>query len=115
MTFDLTLPDGRVLARPGNLFGVLEGTLWGTVDAYTSGVAADLNLNASLDFGDVLPDANVLIAAAQTMDATTQDLVDASEAWQPTEADAFTALVVMVPTMNEYFAAWRDFAFRRRG
>lgn len=27
--FDLTLRDGRVLEQPGNLFGVLESTLWG--------------------------------------------------------------------------------------
>ncbi|MBZ0298888.1 MAG: EfeM/EfeO family lipoprotein [Anaerolineae bacterium] len=109
--FDLTLRDGRVLERPGNLFGVLEGTLWGTVEAYSSGVAADLNVNSEVDFGEVLPDANVLLAAAETMNQYTTDLVAASDAWEPTPEDAFTALVVMVPTMSEYFAAWRDSRF----
>ncbi|CAA9576415.1 MAG: FIG01020469: hypothetical protein [uncultured Truepera sp.] len=35
----------------------------------------------------------------------------AGRAWQPTETDAFTALVVMVPTMSEYLASWRDSRF----
>jgi hypothetical protein len=109
--FDLTLRDGRVLERPGNLFGVLESTLWGTRDDYSSGIAADLNLNSSADFGERLPEANVLLAAAETMHRYTSDLVAASEAWQPTVEDAFTALVTMVPTMSEYFAAWRDSRF----
>jgi hypothetical protein len=109
--FDLTLRDGRVLERPGNLFGVLEGTLWGTRDDYSSGVAADLNLNSSLEFGEVLPEANVLLAAAETTNQYVTDLVAASEAWEPTVEDAFTALVVMVPTMSEYFGSWRDSRF----
>lgn len=109
--FDLTLRDGRVLERPGNLFGVLESTLWGTRADYSSGVWADLNLNAEEDFGELLPDANVLLAAAESMAQYTDDLVSAARAWEPTVEDAFTALVVMVPTMSEYFAAWRDSRF----
>jgi hypothetical protein len=109
--FDLTLKDGRVLSRPGNLFGVLESTLWGTRDDYSSGVLADLNFNNDVDFGEKLPDANVLLAAAESMNSYTNDLVTAANAWTPTNEDAFTALVVMVPTMNEYFAAWRDSRF----
>lgn len=109
--FDLELADGRVLERPGNLFGVLESTLWGTREDYSSGVDADLNLNGEEDFGELLPDANVLLSAAQKMNGYTEDLIAASEAWEPTTEDAFTALVVMVPTMSEYFASWRDSRF----
>lgn len=109
--FDLNLADGRVLERPGNLFGVLESTLWGTREDYSSGVWADLNLNSEQDFGELLPDANVLLAAAETMESYVNDLLASSEAWEPTTEDAFTALVVMVPTMNEYFASWRDSRF----
>lgn len=111
VTFDLTLKDGRVLSRPGNLYGVLESTLWGTRAEYSSGVKADLNLNNDLDFGETLPDANVLLAAAEMMDTYTTDLITAANAWTPTQEDAFTALVVMVPTMNEYFASWRNSRF----
>lgn len=43
--FDLKLPNGKTLSKPGNLFGVNEGTLWGTVKAYSSGVAFDVDGN----------------------------------------------------------------------
>jgi hypothetical protein len=109
--FSLTLPDGRVLERPGNLFGVLESTIWGSRADYTSGVAADLNLNGELDFGDVLPDANVLLAAALTTREYTGVLVAEAEAWEPTIEDAFTALMVMIPTMDEFFSSWRETRF----
>jgi len=109
--FNIDLPDGRVLERPGNLFGILEGTLWGTREDYSSGVWGDLNLNSAQDFGELLPDANVLLGAAQLMSNYTDELVTASNAWEPTTEDAFTALVVMVPTMSEYFGSWRDSRF----
>ena len=39
------------------------------------------------------------------------ELQAAGEAWQPTKSDAFTALVVMVPTMSEYFEPWKQSRF----
>lgn len=109
--FDLTLPDGRVLPKPGNLFGVLESTLWGTYADYTTGTEADLDGNGNIDFGEKLPEANVLKAAADALDKYTTELGTASSEWQPTESDAFTALVVMVPTMSEYFNSWKNSRF----
>lgn len=110
--FDLTLPDGRVLPKPGNLFGVLESTLWGTFADYTAqGVQPDFDDDGAVDLGDALPDANVFKAAADTLDNYATELAAAAQAWNPTEVDAFSALVVMVPTMNEYFGSWRDSRF----
>jgi hypothetical protein len=110
--FDLTLPDGRVLPKPGNLFGVLESTLWGTYpDFVAPGVTADWDNDGSVEFGETLPDANVLLAAAEALDANAANLAAAAQAWNPTPTDAFTALVVMVPTMSELFASWRDSRF----
>jgi hypothetical protein len=109
--FDLTLPDGRILPKPGNLFGVLESTLWGTYDPFTTGIEADLDNNGTVDFGEKLPDANVLKAGADALDMYTTELGTASAEWQPTESDAFTALVVMVPTMSEYFNSWKNSRF----
>ena len=109
--FDLTLPDGRVLSKPGNLFGVLESTLWGTDANYTTGIEADLDGNGTVDFGEKLPEANVLKAGADALDQYTTELGTASSEWQPTESDAFTALVVMVPTMSEYFNSWKNSRF----
>jgi hypothetical protein len=111
--FDLTLPDGRVLPKPGNLFGVLESTLWGTYAEYTTGIEADLDGNGTIDFGEKLPDANVLKAGADALDMYTTELGAASSEWQPTQSDAFTALVVMVPTMSEYFNSWKNSRFIR--
>jgi hypothetical protein len=110
--FDLTLPDGRVLPKPGNLFGVTESTLWGTDPAYSvPGLWADLNGNGARDFGEALPDANVLYAGAAALDDYTGRVQGAADAWTPTESDAFTALVVMVPTMSEYFDSWKNSRF----
>jgi hypothetical protein len=109
--FDITTADGRTFASPGNLFGFIESTLWGTVESYSSGVFADLNLNSEADFGEALPDAIVLLAAAEQFAGYTTELVGSAGAWEPTPQDAFTALVVMVPTMSEYFASWRDSRF----
>jgi hypothetical protein len=110
--FDLTLPDGRVFPKPGNLFGVLETTLWGTNPEYAIlDVAADLDADGSVEFGEVLADANVLKGAADLLDSYIAELETASQAWEPTESDAFTALVVMVPTMSEYFESWKNSRF----
>lgn len=110
--FDLTLPDGRVLPRPGNLFGVLETTLWGTNPDYViADVEADLDASGTLDFGEVLPDANVLKGAADLFDSYISELDSSAQAWEPSESDAFTALVVMVPTMSEYFESWKNSRF----
>lgn len=110
--FDIPLPDGRVLPKPGNLFGVLETTLWGTNPAYIAPVLTpDLNQNGKVDFGESLPDANVLKGTADLFDKYVLDLSAAAIAWQPSTSDAFTALVIMVPTMNEYFDSWKNSRF----
>jgi hypothetical protein len=111
VSFDLTLPDGRVLAKPGNLFGVTESTLWGTEPEYTAEVAADWNGDGTVAFGENLPDANVLKGSVDLLDKMATDLQTAANGWTPTESDAFTALVVMVPTMSEYFGSWKDSRF----
>ena len=106
--FDLELPDGRVLKQPGNLYNITEGSLWGTLPAdVDKGVPTDLNGDGNTEFGEVLPDANFLVAAADTFDLYANELADKAQAWQPTESDALTALVVMSPTMSEYFNSWK--------
>lgn len=110
--YDLTLPDGRVLSKPGNLFGVTESTLWGTYKGYfVEDVKVDYDGNGKPDFGDSLPDASVLKAGAATLHKYTSELLAAAQAWQPSNEDAFTALVVMVPTMSEYFNSWKNSRF----
>lgn len=109
--FDLTLADGRVLERPGNLFGLLESTLWGTRAEFTTDVEIDLDEDGAIAFGERLPEANMLAAAGATMAGYTAELLESAEAWTPNETDAFTALVVMTPTMSEYFGSWKESRF----
>lgn len=112
VSFDITLPDGRTLAKPGNLFGVTESTLWGTFDEFKiKSVNADFNGNGQLEFGEALPDANVFKGSVDLLDSKAGELQASAQTWQPTESDAFTALVVMVPTMSEYFNSWKDSRF----
>jgi hypothetical protein len=108
---DLTLPDGRVLEKPGNLFGVNESTLWGTFDTFKAQGEFDFNGDGNVEFGESLPDANVLKGAADALDNYAAQLVDSAAKWTPTESDAFTALVTMVPTMSEYFNSWKSSRF----
>jgi hypothetical protein len=110
--FDLKLADGRVLRKPGNLFNLTEGMLWGTLPAYTArGVRADLDGDGRIEFGEALPDAAVFKAAADAFALYAGRLDRASRAWKPTASDAFTAVVVMVPTMSEYFGQWKTSRF----
>ncbi len=109
--FDLTLPDGRILPQPGNLFGVLESTLWGTHGDYVGMADVDLDGDGVVGFGEVLPEANVLKGAAALFADYVIALDEAASAWTPNETDAFTALVVMIPTMSEYFESWKQSRF----
>lgn len=105
--WSLPLPDGTTLESPGNFFhSLLEPTIWGTKAEFT-GLAVDLDGNGQISVGEALPEAAVLLAAAEGLDSATAELTAALAAWQPTPTDAFTALVVMIPTMNEYFEQWK--------
>ena len=107
--FDLTLPDDTVLKQPGNLFNLTEGALWGTLpkNVGRSGTPVDLDGDGTVEFGEVLPDPALILAASETFDEYAKELDSAGESWSPTASDAFTAIVVMVPTMSEYFGQWK--------
>lgn len=109
--YDLTLADGRVLARPGNLFGVTESALWGTWPAFTAPQAADWDRDGAVEFGETLPDAYVLQAATATLDQAANDLHTAAGAWTPTPSDAFAALVTGLPRLELYFDQWKNSRF----
>lgn len=107
----LELPDGNSLESPGNFFhSLLEPTIWGTNPDFT-GLLVDLDGDGNIVLGEALPDANIFLGAAEGLDAATAEMITAVEAWEPTLSDAFTALVVMLPTMNEYFEQWKLSAF----
>ncbi len=80
--------------------------LWGTRPEYV-GAKADLDGDGRLEFGEVLPDANVFKASADAFVLHAGRLDRSAKAWTPTASDAFTSVVVMVPTMSEYFGQWK--------
>jgi hypothetical protein len=84
----------------------LEPTIWGTSPDYT-GLAVDLDGDGQVELGEALPEANVLLGTASALQDATGRMIAAIDDWQPTVSDAFTALVVMIPTMNEYFEQWK--------
>jgi len=107
----LILADGTELDSPGNMFhNLTEPALYGTIEGFTA-LDVDLDGDGSAGIGEVLPEAEILLASAQALDEATARLVEAVDAWQPNLQDAFMALVTMIPTMNEYFEQWKLSAF----
>jgi hypothetical protein len=103
----VALPDGQVLDQPGNLFHYLtEPALWGTEDRAV-GARVDLNGDGQIEETEAIPDANLLLGSAQALDTATADLEQSIGDWDPNLSDAFTALVVMIPTMSGYFEEWK--------
>lgn len=103
----LTLPDGTTFENPGNIFHhITEPALFGTSADHTA-LEVDLDGDGEITVTEALPEANYLLAGADALlDASTQ-LQEAVAAWEPTLSDAFTALVVMLPTAGDYFEQWK--------
>jgi Imelysin len=110
--FDLKLANGKTLERPGNAFGVNEGALWGTEKTFSSSVKFDVDGDGKIGFGDQLPDAYVLKAAADKLDSLTQELIETSKKWSPSSSDVFGALAANVPTVAPVFIdRWKTSRF----
>jgi hypothetical protein len=108
---DVQLPDGRQLAKPGNLMALTQETLWGTEKTFVLNMTVDFNGNGTQDFGEVMPDAQYLKGFADAMVTQTSALYDQASKWTPTDTDVFTALVINLPTMTDFFNAWKDSRF----
>ena len=65
-------------------------------------------MRAGLHVGEVLPDANVLVATARSFASYARRSDAAARAWKPNASDVLTALVVMVPTVEGYFGEWKS-------
>ncbi|MEA4907211.1 MAG: EfeM/EfeO family lipoprotein [Chloroflexi bacterium] len=111
LDWTLELPNGERLEKPGNYFhNLLEPSVWGTDERYT-GAQVDLDGDGQLELGETLPEANVFLAASRGLAETSVEMLAAVNAWEPTTEDTFTALAIMIPTMNEYFEQWKLSAF----
>lgn len=112
VAFDVAVSDDRTLKQPGNYFLLNEATLYGTEPEWSSKIAFDIDGDgATTQVGDLLPDAAVLSAVTRDFAAEAKRLQADAAAYEPTDDDAFTALVVMTPTMGEYFNSWKQSRF----
>jgi hypothetical protein len=110
--FTVTTKAGRAFKQPGNFFFITETSIFGTEKKFTAkGVEPDLDGDDEVSFGEALPDADFLQAATTDFEKTAKELQAAGKAWTPEPADVFTAVVVMTPTMSEYFEAWKNSRF----
>jgi hypothetical protein len=110
--FSIKTPDGRTFKQPGNFNYLIETSVFGTEPKFAAkGVKPDLDGDGKVEFGEAMPDANFYVAAARDFETQAKELDAAARKWQPTPQDAFTALVVMTPTMSEYFEAWKNSRF----
>jgi hypothetical protein len=110
--FSIKTPDGRTFKQPGNFNYLIETSTFGTDPKFAAkGVKPDLDGDGKVEFGEALPDADFLVAAARDFEGSAKELDAAARKWSPTQQDAFTALVVMTPTMSEYFEAWKNSRF----
>ena len=110
--FDVKTPAGKTFKQPGNFFFLTETALWGTEAKFTAAdVKADLDDDGKVSYGEALPGANHLVAAARDFARNARELDASARKWTPNASDVFTALVVMTPTMSEYFGAWKNSRF----
>jgi hypothetical protein len=112
VSFTLTTPAGKTLKQPGNLFFLTETALYGTdPDLLAQGVEGDVDGDGKVEFGEGLPDADIYKAVADEFVAQAESLNEDAQAFEPTQSDALTSIVVMTPTMSEYFEAWKNSRF----
>jgi hypothetical protein len=110
--FDVKTPAGRTFKQPGNFNFLIETAAFGTEPKFQAkGVEPDLDGDGRIEFGESVPDADFYVAVARDFEKYAKELDAAAREWQPSPSDALTALVVMTPTMSEYFAAWKNSRF----
>ena len=78
--FSVKTPAGKTFEQPGNFFFLLETSLWGTEDKFAAkGVTPDLDGDGKVEFGEALPDADFLVAAAKDFATNASDLDKAAK------------------------------------
>jgi hypothetical protein len=103
----LKLSNGKVIDQEGALFTYLiEPALWGGDARWI--VPVDLNNDGKLAPRESLPQIELLISASKDADEKIGNLLRDARAWQPTQEDCFGALIVMTPTLSDYFEDWKQ-------
>jgi hypothetical protein len=110
--FSLKTKSGKEFKQPGNFFALVETSVFGTEAKFTAAnVQPDLDGDGKVTFPEALPDADFLLTATTEFVKYAKELDTSAKQWDPTLEDAYTAVVVMTPTMSEYFEAWKNSRF----
>lgn len=103
----LTLRNGETIDRQGALFTFLiEPTLWGGDARFVAPV--DRDGDRKLAPRESLPKAEVVLATGAEAVKQTSALLADARAWEPTSADCIGAMIVMTPTLSDYFEDWKE-------
>ncbi len=96
----LDLGNGQKIDKQGALFTyIIEPMLWG----------GDKRWVVPVDGGKkLLPRPEVLTAAAKDVNKKLGELFADAKAWNASVSDCFGAMVVMTPTLSDYFEDWKE-------
>lgn len=111
VSFVLKKKDGERIGEGHSLFYLLETSLYGTEPGLQAKGAKPSDCDGRTRFGDGLPDPGSFRAIAREFARQTRDLdTDAGEI-VITESDAFTAMVITLPSVGGYVDQWKRSAF----
>ncbi len=95
----LDLGNGKKIDKQGSLFTyIIEPALWG----------GDKRWVVPVGDNKTMPKPEVLVAAAKDVNKKIGELVADAKAWNASVNDCFGAMVVMTPTLSDYFEDWKE-------
>ena len=96
----LDLGNGKKIDKQGCLFTyIIEPMLW----------SGDKRWVTSVDGGKKsLPRPEVLTAAAKDVNKKLGELLADAKSWNASVSDCFGAMMVMTPTLSDYFEDWKE-------
>jgi hypothetical protein len=102
----LDLGNGRKIDRQGSLFTyIIEPMLW----------SGDRRWVIPVDGGKKsLPRSEVLSAAAKDVNKKLAELLADAKSWNASVSDCFGAMVVMTPTLSDYFEDWKESRYSKQ-
>ena len=96
----LDLGNGKKIEKQGALFTyIIEPMLWGGDERWVTPVDGGKKL---------LPRPEILVAAAKDANEKLSKLLADSQAWNASVSDCFGAMIVMTPTLSDYFEDWKE-------
>jgi hypothetical protein len=96
----LDIGNGKKIDQEGALFTyIIEPMLWGGDERWVTPVDGGKK---------VLPRPEILVAAAKDANEKLSKLLADAKAWNASVADCFGAMIVMTPTLSDYFEDWKE-------